>query len=40
MTIDRARQILGTKYNNLTDEEIQEVLESLQYLARKLLDNK
>lgn len=40
ISIEEARKILGKNTNDMSDEEIQELLNNLQYLARRVLDNK
>lgn len=37
--VEQARKILGKKYADLSDTEVQDILESLYVLANKLLDS-
>ncbi len=39
ITIEKARNILGADAKELTDSEVQAVIDALTYLSKKLLDN-
>lgn len=38
-TIEKARKILGNDVGDLSDAEIQAIIDALTYLSKKLLDN-
>ncbi len=39
ITIKRARKILGQKYKNHTDEEIEKLITHLTYICNKVIDD-
>lgn len=39
VTVEQAREILGSEYDELTDDQIRRIIEDLYYLANQLCDD-